>query len=175
MDFDVPPNSDPRRIEVREWIVAHPEPSQQDLADAGYVVPHWPRPWGLDADPIHQLVIEQELRGIEVVKNDSAIAGNPIGIGWAAPTLLLAGTEEQQRRYLPRIFNHDEFWCQLFSEPEAGSDLASLSTRAEKDGDVYVINRRWLGSRSVRLRAATPRIGFGERRGRLAENGRALH
>ncbi|MGH9133360.1 MAG: acyl-CoA dehydrogenase family protein [Ilumatobacteraceae bacterium] len=135
MDFDLPADDDPRRIAVRAWLADNPQPTGRQLAEAGYVVPHWPAPWGLDADPLHQLIIDDELRKAGVSR-----PGNPIGIGWAAPTILLAGTDEQKQRFLPAIFSGDEFWCQLFSEPDSGSDLASLSTRAERDGDEYVIN-----------------------------------
>ena len=135
MDFDLPADDHPTRLRVREWIEANPNPTGRDLAEAGYVVPHWPAPWGLDADPIDQLVIDDELSRAGVRRPN-----NQIGIGWAAPTILLAGTPEQHERYLPKIFSGEEFWCQLFSETEAGSDLANLATRAERDGDEYVIN-----------------------------------
>jgi alkylation response protein AidB-like acyl-CoA dehydrogenase len=135
VDFDLPGHDDPRRMAVREWVEANPRPTGRQLAEAGYVAPHWPRPWGLDADPIHQLVIEDELRRARVVK-----PVNPIGIGWAGPTLIHAGTEEQQRRYLLPMLSGQELWCQLFSEPRAGSDLANLETRAVRDGDTYVVS-----------------------------------
>ncbi len=135
MDFELPPEDDPRRLEVRDWLAAHPSPGGRDLAEAGYVVPHWPRPWGLDADPIHQLIIDDELRRARVSRPD-----NQIGIGWAGPTILAAGTEEQKDRHLMPIISGEEIWCQLFSEPGAGSDLASLGTRAERDGDEWIVN-----------------------------------
>ncbi|HYN32493.1 MAG TPA: acyl-CoA dehydrogenase family protein [Ilumatobacteraceae bacterium] len=135
MDFDLPPEDHPTRRTVREWIAANPNPTGKVLAEAGYVVPHWPKPWGLEADPIDQLVIDDELSRAGIRRPN-----NHIGIGWAAPTIFLAGTPEQHERYLPTIFSGEEFWCQLFSEPDAGSDLANLSTRAVRDGDEYVVN-----------------------------------
>jgi len=135
VDFDLPPDDDPRRLEVRRWLVDHPSPTGRQLAEAGYVVPHWPEPWGLAADGLTQLVIDEELRNAGVRRPQ-----NLIGIAWAAPTIYMAGTEAQKARYLPKIFSGEEYWCQLFSEPDAGSDLASLSTRAVRDGDSYVVN-----------------------------------
>jgi alkylation response protein AidB-like acyl-CoA dehydrogenase len=135
VDFELPPADDPRRVEVREWLREHPSPTAVDLAHAGYTVPHWPRPWGLDADPIHQIIIDDELRGARVSR-----PYNPIGIGWAGPTLLAAGTEEQKAQYLMPLVEGTDIWCQLFSEPGAGSDLAGLGTRAVRDGDEWVVN-----------------------------------
>jgi alkylation response protein AidB-like acyl-CoA dehydrogenase len=128
-------DEDPRRLAVREWIAGHPQPSGRQLAEAGYVAPHWPSPWGLGADAAHQLIIDEELATAGIRRPD-----NQIGIGWAGPTILDAGTQEQKRRYLPPLLSGEEIWCQLFSEPGAGSDLASLSTRAERDGDEFVVN-----------------------------------
>ncbi|HEX5365105.1 MAG TPA: acyl-CoA dehydrogenase family protein [Acidimicrobiales bacterium] len=135
MDFELPPDDDPRRASVRAWLAEHPSPSGRQLAEAGYVVPHWPPPWGLDADPVHQLLVDEELRRAGVRR-----PVNPIGIGWAGPTLLHAGTPEQKDRYLVPLLAGEEMWCQLFSEPQAGSDLANLGTRAVRDGDEYVVN-----------------------------------
>ncbi len=135
MDFDLPAEDDPRRADVRQWLSSHPHPTNTQLADAGYVAPHWPKPWGLEADPIHQLIIDDEMHRARVRR-----PSNAIGIGWAGPTLLMAGTQAQKERYLGPILSGEEFWCQLFSEPDSGSDLASLSTRAVRDGDNYIIN-----------------------------------
>jgi len=133
--LELPGLDDPRRREVHEWLQAHPRPSGRELAEAGLVSPHWPKPYGLDADPIHQLVIDEELRAAGVARPI-----NPIGIGWAGPTILYAGSSEQKQRYLLPLLAGEEMWCQLFSEPGAGSDLANLSTRAVRDGDSYVVN-----------------------------------
>ena len=120
---------------MRAWLADHPSPSGRQLAEAGLVAPHWPRPWGLGADPVHQLVVDDELRRAGVRR-----PVNPIGIGWAGPTLLHAGTDEQKQRYLTPLLAGEDMWCQLFSEPGAGSDLAALTTRAVLDGDEWVVN-----------------------------------
>jgi alkylation response protein AidB-like acyl-CoA dehydrogenase len=135
MDFELPPEDEPRRLEVRAWLEAHPQPTGRQLAEVGYVAPHWPRPYGLDADPILQLIIDDELKRARVSRPQ-----NIIGIGWAGPTLVHAGSQEQKDRYLVPLLAGEEVWCQLFSEPNAGSDLANLGTRAVRDGDEYVVN-----------------------------------
>jgi alkylation response protein AidB-like acyl-CoA dehydrogenase len=135
VDFELPGVDDERRVAVRAWLEEHPSPSGRDLAEAGYVAPHWPAPWGVDADPIHQLIIDEELKRAGVRR-----PMNPIGIGWAGPTIVHAGTKEQKDRYLLPLLAGEEMWCQLFSEPGAGSDLASLGTRAVRDGEEYVVN-----------------------------------
>ncbi len=134
MDFELPSSDDPRRIAVRSWLADHPSPSGRQLAEGGYVAPHWPAPWGLGADAVHQLLIDDELRAAGVRR-----PSNPIGIGWAGPTLLHAGTPEQHQQYLPGLLSGEEIWCQLFSEPGAGSDLAGLATTATRDGDTWVV------------------------------------
>jgi alkylation response protein AidB-like acyl-CoA dehydrogenase len=135
MRFELPADDDPRRLDVRGWLAEHPNPTAADLAQAGYVVPHWPKPWGLEADPLTQLVIADELKKAGVPKPI-----NPIGIGHCGPILVAHGTEEQKQRYIPPMLACEEIWCQLFSEPGAGSDLASVDTRAERRGDTFVIN-----------------------------------
>ena len=96
------------------------------LADSGYLTPHWPAPWGLDATPIQQLVIDEELAAAHVRRPHLAVAG------WALPTIIAHGSAEQQDRFVNPTLRGELAWCQMFSEPGAGSDLASLSTRATK-------------------------------------------
>jgi alkylation response protein AidB-like acyl-CoA dehydrogenase len=141
MDFDLPAEAETYRDAVRAFLREQapggrfPKDWNRRLAEAGYVAPQWPKPWGLDAGPVQQLVIDEELSAARAPR-----PLNPIGIGWAGPTLLVAGTQDQQDRYLPGILSGAELWCQLFSEPGSGSDLASLTTRAERDGDEYVVH-----------------------------------
>jgi alkylation response protein AidB-like acyl-CoA dehydrogenase len=112
---------------IRRWTAA--------LYDAGLLGIDWPAQWGgrPDAHPMEQFIVAEELI--------RARTWPPIGAGsLAAGALIDFGTEEQRARYLPRIRSGEDIWCQLFSEPGAGSDLASLQTRAVRDGDHFVVN-----------------------------------
>ncbi|MDQ6854967.1 MAG: acyl-CoA dehydrogenase family protein [Actinomycetota bacterium] len=105
------------------------------FARSGLVVPTWPVEYGgLDLDPGTARRVEAELRPYNLGRL------NPLGLNLAAPALFAHGTEEQRRRFLPPIVRNEEKWCQLFSEPGAGSDLASLATTAVRDGDEWVIS-----------------------------------
>lgn len=107
-------------------IAALPEEQRRvALADSGLLAPHWPAPYGLGAGPVQQLVIDQELAAAGVERPDLVIGG------WAAPTILEHGSDAQRERFLGPTLRGEVTWCQLFSEPGAGSDLASLRTRAE--------------------------------------------
>lgn len=97
---------------------------RERMADSGFLVPHWPRPYGQDASPARQMVIDDELARAGVRRPDLIIGG------WAGPTILRHGTAEQQERFVRPTLRGELTWCQLFSEPEAGSDLASLRTKA---------------------------------------------
>jgi alkylation response protein AidB-like acyl-CoA dehydrogenase len=130
LSIELPPEAEPLRAQVRAFVEdlrTHDRSEwRRRLADAGYVAPHWPRPWGRDASPVEQLVIDQELRAARVRRPHLAIAG------WVLPTLIEHGTPEQQERFIGPSLRGEIGWCQMFSEPGAGSDLASLSTRAER-------------------------------------------
>lgn len=122
-----------RRAEVRADIadIAAADPADQRrlLAESGYLTPHWPAPHGLGADAALQLLIDAEFDRAQVHRPDLVIAG------WAIPTILEHGTDEQRDRFVGPTLAGDIVWCQLFSEPEAGSDLAALRTRAERVDD----------------------------------------
>lgn len=107
----------------------------QELRSAGYAVPHWPAAWGGGMSAAEQVVLYQELAAHDAPRLVLAF----VSIHHAASTLLAAGTEEQRQRHLPAILD-GEIWVQGFSEPEAGSDLASLKTTARREGDGYVVN-----------------------------------
>jgi 3-oxochol-4-en-24-oyl-CoA dehydrogenase len=127
---ELPEEAETVRVQVREDLTAIAAAPQADhakqLAAGGWVAPHMPRPWGRDASPLEQLVIAEEMRS-------AGLRPPGLGIGaWVVPALIQYGTAEQQQRFLPATLSGETVWCQLFSEPGAGSDLASLSTRAER-------------------------------------------
>jgi alkylation response protein AidB-like acyl-CoA dehydrogenase len=147
VDLKLSPEQEALQREVREWAKANLDPAlragtlagrewQRRLAEGGWGAPAWPvEHGGRGAGPFEGHLIAREL----------ALAGAPgsvavIGTGWAGPAIIAHGTEEQRRRFLPPILNGDEIWCQLFSEPDAGSDLAALRTRAERSGSGWKIH-----------------------------------
>jgi len=107
---------------------------QQKLAERGWLAMAWPKEFGgSGASHMRQLVYNEEM----------AYAGAPsmnMGIAWVGPSLMLYGTDEQKKKFIPRITGAQDWWCTLYSEPGAGSDLAALQTRATRDGDDFVIN-----------------------------------
>lgn len=117
----------PQIAEAVAEIAALPEDKRQAaLAEKGLLAPHWPPPYGRGAGPAEQLLIDQEMAAAGVSRPDLVIGW------WAAPTILEHGTPEQIERFVPATLRGEIFWCQLFSEPGAGSDLASLRTKAER-------------------------------------------
>ncbi|WP_293902365.1 acyl-CoA dehydrogenase family protein [Phenylobacterium sp.] len=152
MDFDLPKDDDPRRLDVRAWFERHPNPTGRELFAAGYVVPHWPRPWGLDADTELQLIIDDEIKRAGLPAPSSV---NPVAINNCAQSLLTHGTPEQQARFLPPALSYEEGWCMLFSEPSGGSDLGGLRTSAQREGDHYVVR----GQKIWTSNAHTSKIG----------------
>jgi alkylation response protein AidB-like acyl-CoA dehydrogenase len=129
----LPDPAEAHRAEVQTFLSELSERPKDEwdgaIVDAGYLVPHWPTPWGRDARAIEQLVIDQEFRQAQVRRRHLAVGA------WALPTLIAHGSAQQQERWMLPSLHGDVTWCQLFSEPEAGSDLASLRTRAERASD----------------------------------------
>lgn len=121
-----------RQGDYPEFLVG---PRRELLADAGLIAPHWPAPWGCDATVRQQLIVDEEFgKRAELVRPSVGIAE------WILPSLIAAGSEELQQRFVPATLRGELSWCQLFSEPGAGSDLASLSTRAVRVEGGWRIN-----------------------------------
>jgi alkylation response protein AidB-like acyl-CoA dehydrogenase len=156
MDLNYSAEDERFRAELRAWLDAEvprhgppPPPGdwparraydtawQRKLHDAGYAGLHWPEAFGGRGLPVTQQLVylEEYARA-----NAPYISVNFVGMMHAGPTLIAEGTDDQRAFHLPRILRGDTVWCQGFSEPEAGSDLASLRTRAERHGDEYVVN-----------------------------------
>jgi alkylation response protein AidB-like acyl-CoA dehydrogenase len=148
----MPADDDAFREELRSWLAAHAPPAtgvpttreeaeglrdwQRTLHSGGWVGIHWPvEHGGRGASPAQVAIYNDELARAHA---PDLLGG--VGLTLLGPTLMAFGTDEQRARWMPRILNADDIWCQLFSEPGAGSDLAGLATRADKHGDVYVVN-----------------------------------
>jgi alkylation response protein AidB-like acyl-CoA dehydrogenase len=138
LSADLPAEAEARRAELRPLVeqVAAADPAEQRavLVQTGLLMPHWPAPWGRAASPLEQLVIDEEMAAAGVQRPHLAVGA------WALPTLIAHGTPEQQERWVRPTLLGRLAWCQLFSEPGAGSDLAALSTRAQKVEGGYVLN-----------------------------------
>ena len=138
LSVDLPPEAAETRATVRaelaEAAALQDEERANYLAERGYVAPHLPTPWGRGATPVEQLVIAEEMQHAQVRAHELVI-GN-----WVLPTLIQHGGEEQQRRFIPATLRGELTWCQLFSEPGAGSDLAGLSARAERVEGGWKVN-----------------------------------
>ena len=157
MDFDYSPQEETFRQSLRAWLEKHlpeeynPETFetldeearfrvqlawQKKLHAAGWIGIHWPKEYGArGATVVEQAIYQQEMARVRA----PGIA-NPLGISIVGPTLMHWGTEEQKKRYIPKILSAEEIWCQGYSEPGSGSDFASLQTRAVEDGDYFVVN-----------------------------------
>ncbi|HUL98185.1 MAG TPA: acyl-CoA dehydrogenase, partial [Mycobacterium sp.] len=137
LDIDLDPETEKLREEIRAEVTALKAiPREQRtaaIAEGGWVSPHLPKPWGRSASPVEQIIIQQEFSAGRVRRP-------PLGIAaWLVPSIVAFGTEEQKHRFLPPTFRGEMIWCQLFSEPGAGSDLASLTTKATKVDDGWRI------------------------------------
>ena len=157
MDFSLTPDQDAFRQTVRTWLKANLPREWKDLGrsdiprietyeilkqwqrklyDAGFIGLTWPKEYGGRGLTFVEELILQE----EIALAQAPPILNVIGVGMAGPTIIAYGTEEQKKRYPPKILSCEEIWAQGYSEPNAGSDLASLQTRAVKDGEHWVIN-----------------------------------
>ncbi len=152
MDIRFSPEDEQYRQKLRAWLEANlpqePQPADQDAAfeyrrawqrklyEGGWVGINWPKEYGGQGATL----IQQAIYAQEMARAKAPQVANSLGISIVGPTLMEHGTEAQKKRYIPKILNADEIWCQGFSEPNSGSDLASLQTRAVLDGDEFVVN-----------------------------------
>ena len=136
--IDLPPEAEAMRDEIRAYaqsIKDLDKDAQRDaLIDTGYVMPHWPKPWGREAGAVEQLVIEQEFTAAGVKRPGYGITG------WVILTLIQYATEDQVQRWVPSALTQEVIWCQLFSEPDAGSDAAGIKTRATRVDGGWLLN-----------------------------------
>ncbi len=136
--IDLPPEAEPVRAVVREFIDRIRDLDEQARRDAmieaGYVMPNWPKPWGRDAGAIEQLVIEQEFGAAKIKRPSYGITA------WVILTLIQYADSEQVKRWVVPALNSEVIWCQLFSEPGAGSDAAGIRTRGTRTDGGWIVN-----------------------------------
>ncbi|MFM8304290.1 MAG: acyl-CoA dehydrogenase [Actinomycetota bacterium] len=136
--IDLPPEAEAMRDEIRAFAESVKDLDRDDqkarLIETGFVMPHWPRPWGREAGAVEQLVIEQEFAAAGVKRPGYGITG------WVILTLIQYATEDQVKRWVPAALAQDVIWCQLFSEPDAGSDAAGIKTKATRVDGGWLIN-----------------------------------
>ncbi|MDQ3894672.1 MAG: acyl-CoA dehydrogenase family protein, partial [Actinomycetota bacterium] len=141
MDLHDSPEEAAFRAEVRDWLEANlpagdPREWSRSMYEAGFAGLTWPVEYGGYAAPYsYQAIVLEELARAEAPNHVGVI-----GLGMAGPTIIAHGTEEQKRRYLPKILSADEIWCQGFSEPDAGSDLSAVRSSIAVHDDRFVIN-----------------------------------
>ena len=149
--IDLPPEAEPMRDEVRafaEGIKGLDAAAQREaMIETGYVMPHWPRPWGRDAGAVEQLVIEQEFRADGVARPQYSITG------WVILTLIQHATEDQVARWVLPALRQDVIWCQLFSEPDAGSDAAGVKSRGIRVEGGWLVNGQKVWTSGAHLAA----------------------
>src|SRR4029079_4281921 len=157
LDIDLDPDTQKLREEIRAEVAAlkaMPRGADRNaaIAEGGGVQPHLPKPWGRASDPVEQIIIAQEFSSGLVKRPQLGIAA------WIIPSIVAFGTDEQQQRFLPPTFRGEMIWCQLFSEPGAGSDLAGLSTKATKvDGGWRITGQHiWNTARPFSTVSARP-------------------
>jgi alkylation response protein AidB-like acyl-CoA dehydrogenase len=148
MDFHFTPEEEAFRAEVREFLDAHlPEddpPSEAELrrwnralAEKGWLGFHWPREvGGYGGSLTLQFILKEETSA----RRAPPLGSDFMGLTWVGPSIILHGTEEQKRRFLPELLSGESIWCTGYSEPDYGSDLAGLQCRATRKGDAYVVN-----------------------------------
>jgi alkylation response protein AidB-like acyl-CoA dehydrogenase len=136
--IELPPEADAIRAEVRDFAQSIKDLSSEEqrnrLIETGYVMPHWPKPYGRDAGPIEQLVIEQEFSEAGVKRPQYGITA------WNILTIIQHGNQDQLDRWVKPALDQEVVWCQLFSEPDAGSDAAGIKTKATRVDGGWLVN-----------------------------------
>ena len=150
MDFDFPTDDDPRRSELRAWLAEHPSPTSAELHEAGLLVPHWPRPWGVEADPIHQLIIDEELKAAGV--RETSVSTNPMVLDGPLQRFCLRETAGKKNAFFRKFSAEKSNGANSSANPTRGQTLhrwqpgrfemaTSTSSTVQKSGRAVPIIR----------------------------------